>query len=83
MDEQQRLQELELTDGVVCGTRCLLAFLAKDANAYVRFEDHVDVVGAVSNTEGRLVRESVSNHQHNLRLLLRRHTASQHDVSIV
>ena len=83
MDEQQRLQELELADGVVCGTRCLLAFLAKDANAYVRFQDHVDVVGAVSDTEGRLVRESVSNHQHDLRLLLWRHTASQHDVGIV
>ena len=61
----------------------MLALLAKDTNADVCLEDHVDVVGAVSDRERHLLGEAFADHVNNIGLLLGRHSASQHHVDVV
>lgn len=52
--ENQFLEVAELGEGKVGGERRLEAFLALDADAHVRFQDHAHVVAAVAHRRDSL-----------------------------
>lgn len=70
MEEQQRLQESELTDDIVCASCCLLSFKTRNADTNMCCSDHIDIIGTITNWEGDLVRETLSNDMHDISLLL-------------
>lgn len=49
MEEEERLQELELADGKVSTSGGLLSFLSEDTNTDVGLQDHTDIVGSVTD----------------------------------
>ena len=70
MEEHEWLQELELTDGVVSTSGSLLSLFSEDTDTNMSLKDHVDVVSSITNRESDLIGESLSNHVHNIGLLL-------------
>ena len=49
MQEEERLDELKLANGKIWTSGGLWAFFAEYADAYVRWENHADVVGTVAD----------------------------------
>jgi hypothetical protein len=70
MNEQQWLQELELADCKVATSCRLHAFSSCNANTNIRFHDHGDVIGPITNREGRLVRKLSLDQGHDVTFLL-------------
>jgi hypothetical protein len=49
----------------------------------VRFQDHIDVVSSVADSQGALLRKPVFDHKDDFCLLLWRDTAREHNVNVV
>lgn len=56
MDKEESAEELELPDGIIGVASCLVAFLAKDANAYVSLLDHVYVIRSITDGKSDCLR---------------------------
>ena len=53
--KEQSLQEPELCNGVIGVTRSLVTFLSEYANANMRSLNHVNVIGAIANSQSHRV----------------------------
>lgn len=82
VEEKQRLQELELANGVVCASCSLLALLAQDADADVGLQDHSNVVGAVTDGQSSFCGMPFLHHVDDVGLLLRGNAAGEDDVDL-
>jgi hypothetical protein len=83
MDEQERLQVLELRDRVVCGLGGLSSFQALNPHPYVSGQDHVHVIRPISNSKGRLLGVLLPHDLHYLCFLLRRCPAGKDDLHLL
>ena len=70
MVEQKWLEELKFSDGVVTCPCSLHSFSAGDPNTNMRFHNHSNIVSSVAYSKGYLVRESLSDHLHDIAFLL-------------
>lgn len=83
MIEQQWFQKFELSNSVIGAPGGLLAFFSEDSDTAVGSEDHGDIVGTITDGEGRLQRMLITDESDNIRLLLRGYTASKDNVDII
>lgn len=83
MNKHERLQELELADGIVCRPGSLLTLFTKDANTDMGLRNHIDIIGAITDGQGDLLGEASLNHVDNISLLLRRNSAGKHNVDVI
>ena len=70
MLEEQGSEELELSNGVIAGSRRLHALTACDTHADMCLIDHRDVVCSVTHRQRHLLWEALANHLHYVALLL-------------
>ena len=70
MFEKQGSKELELSYGVITGSRCLHALTARNTHADMSLNDHRDIVCSVTHSECHLLWEALANHLHYVALLL-------------
>ena len=80
MEEKQVLEEPELADGVIRRARSLLALKTRDANTYMRSCNHVHIISAIADSQGRLFWLPLPHHQYDLSLLLGADTTGQDDI---
>ena len=83
MHEEQRAQELELSDGEVGRIDTLAPFLADDAHADVARLDHRHVIGAIADGEAAAARHGVLDQVEHLRLLVFACAAGDHRLARV
>ena len=56
MDEEESAKELELPDGIIRVSSCLVAFLAKDTNTNVGLLDHVHIISSITDSQSNSLR---------------------------
>ena len=49
MDEEESTEELELSDGIIGVSSCLVSLLSKYSNTDVSLLDHVHVIRSITN----------------------------------
>jgi hypothetical protein len=70
MVEQEVLEELELPNSIVTGSRCLLSLQSTDSNTNMSSSKHVHIIGPIPNSQSSHLRQSCSHHLHHLCFLL-------------
>lgn len=81
MDKEKGLEIFELGYSKICCPCRLLALLAQNANANMRLQNHVHIIGAVSDGQCRFLRKSALDHIYYVSFLLWRDAASQYNVN--
>ena len=49
MNEEQRLEEFELSNRVIGASSCLLAFLSKNTDSNMGFQNHAYIIGTITD----------------------------------
>ena len=77
MYKHQRFQELKLANGIICAPGSLLPLLAENAYADMRLQNHVYIVGAISDGQGYFFWKSSADHVHEVCFLFWGYTAGE------
>ena len=77
MDKYEASEEAELADGVVRGHNRSTAFHTSNPDTNMRFLNHGDIVGTITDREGQAV-EAGLDHVHNSSLLRWTDSATEH-----